>query len=187
MKNVFIGGVARSGKGTLAEMIKNRCPKYNHISLDYFTASLKENFPETGIKTSVIIGDSSPKLALLLSKTMQIMDTKEEKFIIDSAHIMPHDILKYIDRTKWDVIFLGYPNTTAEEKIKIILEKDDEKDWTRKKTYEELSYRITKLVDISKEIEKECKEFGVTFVDTSKDFDKKLEALSEKYTAQVRI
>ncbi|MBQ7453032.1 MAG: hypothetical protein IJS68_02055 [Clostridia bacterium] len=181
MKNIFIGGVARSGKGTLAEMIKEKCPKYNHISLDYFTASLKENFPETGIKTSVIIGDSSPKLALLLSKTMDIMNDKQERFIIDSAHIMPHDILKYIDRSKWDVIFLGYPRTTTEEKIKIVLENDDEKDWTRKKTYDELFYRIDCLIKISKAIEEECNELDITFVDTSTNFNAQIQRVAEKY------
>lgn len=181
MKNLYIGGVARSGKGTLAELIKKNCPSYNHISLDYFTASLKENFPETQIKTSVIIGDSSPKLALLLSKTMDIMNDKEEKFIIDSAHIMPHDILKYIDREKWDIYFLGYPNTTAEEKIKIVLEKDDQKDWTRKKTYEELYYRISNLVRISKEIEEECKQYDIEFIDTSLNFDKEIAKIADRY------
>ena len=181
MKNIFIGGVARSGKGTLAQLIRQYAPQYNHISLDYFTASLKENFPETGIQTSVIIGSSSPKLALLLSKTMQIMDTKEEKFIIDSAHIMPHDILKYIDPDKWDVYFLGYPNTTTQEKIKIVLEKDDKDDWTRKKTLQELEYRIENLVRISKDIEKECEEFGITFIDTSTNFDDKIKKIAERY------
>ena len=181
MKNVFIGGVARAGKGTLAEQIKKNAPEYNHISLDYFTASLSQNFPETGIKTSVIIGDSSPKLALLLSKTMEIMDTKKEKFIIDSAHIMPNDIMKYIDRDKWDVYFLGYPNTTTEEKIKIVQEKDDASDWTKKKTKEELAYRITNLIRISKEIEKECKQNGINFVDTSFNFEKELEKVADLY------
>lgn len=181
MKNIFIGGVARSGKGTLAKLIKENCPQYNHISLDYFTASLKENFPETGIKTSVIIGNSSQKLALLLSKTMEIMNDKQEKFIIDSAHIMPHDILKYINRDKWDIVFLGYPNTTAEEKIKVILEKDAETDWTRKKTYDELYHRINALVDISKKIELQCKEQGIKFVDTSEDFDLKIKNIADNY------
>lgn len=181
MKNIYIGGVARAGKGTLAELIKNNCPMYNHISLDYITASLKENFPETGIKTSVVIGDSSPKLALLLSKTMDIMNTKEERFIIDSAHIMPHDILKYIDREKWDIYFLGYPNTTAEEKIKIVLEKDDPQDWTHKKTYDELYYRISNTVRISKEIEDECKKFNIEFIDTSFEFDNEIKKVADKY------
>ena len=181
MKNIYIGGVARSGKGTLAELIKKECLEYNHISLDYFTASLKQNFPETGIKTNVIIGESSSKLALLLSTTMNIINDKSEKFIIDSAHIMPRDILKYIDREKWDIYFIGYPNTTAEEKIKIILEKDSEKDWTHKKTYEELYYRISNLVRISKEIEEECKKFNIEFIDTSCEFDKQIANIVERY------
>ena len=181
MKNIYIGGVARSGKGTIANLIKEYCTMYNHISLDYFTASLKENFPETGIKTSVIIGSSSPKLALLLSKTMDIMNDKEERFIIDSAHIMPRDILKYIDREKWDIFFLGYPNTTAEEKMEIVLEKDNEKDWTRKKTHDELYYRISNLVRISKEIETECKEYGIEFIDTSINFDEEIAKIVDRY------
>lgn len=181
IKNIFIGGVARSGKGSLAELIKQNCKDYNHMSLDYFTASLKQNFPETNIKTSVIIGDSSPKLALLLSTVMNIINDKDEKYIIDSAHIMPHDILKYIDRDKWDVFFLGYPNTTAEEKIKIVLEKDSQFDWTHKKPYDEVYFRISNLVRISKEIQAECDKYGIKFIDTSVNFDEEINKVAEKY------
>lgn len=158
------------------------CEDYTKHKSWYYQKHLPATFvPKTGIKTSVIIGDSSPKLALLLSKTMDIMNDKKEKFIIDSAHIMPHDILKYIDREKWDIVFLGYSNTTAEAKIKIILEKDDEKDWSRKKTYDELYFRINALVGISKTIQEECEKFGLTFVDTSNDFDKQIEKITNQY------
>ena len=109
IKNIFIGGVARSGKSTLA---KRLCAEgnYNHFPLDYVTSSLKNNFPECEISSSVIMGDSSQKLALLLSTIVKIMDSKEEKFIIDSAHIMPKDIVPYLDKDKWDIYFVGYPN-----------------------------------------------------------------------------
>ena len=181
MKNIFIGGVARSGKGTLSEEIKKVCPQYNHISLDYITASLSKNFPETGIKTSVIIGDSSPKLALLLSKTMEIINTKNEKFIIDSAHIMPKDLIRHIDRENWDIYYLGYPRVATDEKVRVILEKDDENDWTKKKSPEELAYRIEKLIEISKKIQKQCSEFNIEFIDTSFDFDETIKKVAEMY------
>ncbi len=181
MKNIFIGGVARSWKGTLASLIKQNVPQYNHISLDYFTSALKEIFPETGIKTDVIMGETSPKLARLLSKVMDIINTKEEKYIIDSAHILPYDILKYIDAKKWDVYFLGYPNTTVEEKTKVILEKDDKNDWTKKKTFDELCFKIKNLIEISKTIEAECKKNNIRFVNTSINFDKQLRAISDLY------
>ncbi len=181
MKNIFIGGVARSGKGTLAEKIRKLCSEYNHISLDYITASLSHNFPETGIKSNVIIGDSSLKLALLLSNIMEIIDAKTEKFIIDSAHVMPEDIIKYLNKEKWEIYYLGYPNTTVKEKVKVILEKDNENDWTMKKTREELIYRIEKLIEISKNIEKQCKKFKIKFIDTSFNFDETINKIAELY------
>ena len=35
MKNIFIGGVAKSGKSTFAKIFSDKA-KYNHIPLDYF-------------------------------------------------------------------------------------------------------------------------------------------------------
>ena len=120
MKNIFIGGAAKSGKSTIAEKICSK-ENYNHIPLDYFTASLKRNFPDVGIRSNVLIeGETSPKLALLLSTVFNIIDDTEEKFIIDSAHIMPKDIIKYIDLEKWDIIYVGYPNIKPQDKFNLI-------------------------------------------------------------------
>ena len=168
IKNVFIGGVARSGKSTLA---KRLCEgeKYNHFPLDYVTSSLKNNFPECEISSSVIIGDSSQKLALLLSTIVKIMDSKDEKFIIDSAHIMPSDIVPYLDREKWDIYFVGYPNISKYNKISMIRKYDDNTDWTSRRSDEELLSIIEKLIEISKEIQVECEELGIKFIDTSSD------------------
>ena len=101
-KHIFIAGVAKSGKSTLAEKLcQNK--NYNHIPLDYFASSLKHNFPETKITSNVIINEESSKnLSLLLSRVINIINDKDEPFIIDSAHILPKDIIKYIDRNKWN-------------------------------------------------------------------------------------
>lgn len=174
-KNVFIGGVARSGKSTFAKKI-NKNGNYNHIPLDYFTSSLKHNFPELGITSNVIIDkESSKKLSLLLSRVINIMNESEEYFIIDSAHIMPNDIIKYLDRDKWDIYFIGYPKIDSEEKLNIIRKYDTNKDWTFKKTDEELLTIIKELVNLSKEIEQECIENNIEFIDTSDSLLKKIE------------
>lgn len=166
-KNVFIGGVARSGKSTLANKILES-NKYNHIPVDYFTSSFKHNFPECGITSNVVIDkDSSSKLALFLSRVINIIDLKEEKFIIDSAHIMPRDIVKYVDLDKWDVYYVGYPNITKEDKFNVIRKYDDQSDWTFKRSDEELLEILDDLIKLSKEIEKECLEYNIKFIDTS--------------------
>lgn len=168
MKNIFIGGVARSGKSTLAEKLchKLRC---NHLPLDYITASLKKNFPDCNISSSVIINDTSKKLSLLLSTVTNIIDSKEEMFIIDSAHIMPGDIIKYLDRDNWDIYFVGYPNANKKDKFDIIRKYDNESDWTSRKRDKELLEIIDKLIDISKKIEEECKMYDIHFIDTSEN------------------
>lgn len=168
MKNIFIGGVARAGKSTLAKEL-NKNKDYNYIPLDYFTSSLKHNFPETEITSNVVINEnSSKKLALLLSRVTSIMNDKEEKYIIDSAHILPEDIIEYLDRDKWDIYYVGYPNITPEEKLNIIRKYDDETDWTFKKTNEELLITLTNLIELSKKIEQQCINNNIKFIDKSK-------------------
>ena len=166
-KNIFIAGVAKSGKSTLAEKIcKNET--YNHIPLDYFASSLKHNFPETKITSNVIIEEqSSANLALLISRVMNIINDKEEPFIIDSAHILPKDIIKYIDRNKWDIYYVGYPNITPIDKFNLLRKYDKPEDWTRKRTDEVLLSTVGQLVELSKEIKKQCIENKITFIDTS--------------------
>lgn len=166
MKNIFIAGVAKSGKSTLARKLQEDM-KYNHIPLDYFTSSLKHNFPEMQITSNVVIDKiSSKNLGKLLSRVIEIIDCKDENFIIDSAHIMPDDAVKYLDKEKWDIYYLGYPSLTAKEKLEIIRKYDSKEDWMFKRTDEELLETLGKLIDISKEMQKQCEELGVTFIDT---------------------
>ncbi len=166
-KNIFIGGVAKSGKSTFAKKLKGK-DSYNHIPLDYFASSLKYNFPETGITSNVLMNkESSEKLALLLSRVIHIIEGTEEKFIIDSAHIMPSDIDKYIDKDKWEIYYLGYPNVNINEKLNIIRKYESQNAWTYKKSDTELLDVLEKLKEISKTIEKECQKLNINFIDTS--------------------
>lgn len=169
MKNIFIAGVARAGKSRLSKLL-NPEGIYNHIPLDYFTSSLKHNFPQTKISSKPVIDTvSSKNISLLLSRVIEIMNTSDERFIIDSAHVMPQDIIKYLDRDKWDIYFLGYPNITAEEKLKIIRKYDNENDWTFKRDDKELLDILKQLINISIEMKTECERLNITFIDTEKD------------------
>lgn len=170
MKNILIGGVAKSGKSTLSEQLCHN-HKYNHIPLDYVTASLSKTHPEIGIKSNVVINEeTSNKLSQLLKIVIEIIDTKEEKFIIDTAHVFPHSILPFLNREKWDIYFIGYPNTNRKEKLEIIRKHETKDDWTYKRTDEEMLEILEQLIEISKKIKEECERYQVKFVDTSEDF-----------------
>ena len=167
MKNIFIGGVAKSGKSRLAEYFcKNG--KYNHIPVDYFTSSFKHNFKDIGITSDVIINEkSSELLSLFLSRFIEIVESKnDEYFILDSAHILPSDIIKYLDPSKWDIYYIGYGNTTPEEKLNDI-KRYNCGGWIKKHSDDELLNIFSKLIELSKEIESECKKYNIKYLDTS--------------------
>lgn len=174
-KNVFIGGVARSGKSTFSKRMR-KIYNYNHFPLDYVVSSLKNNFPECEVSNSVVIGESSEKISLLLSTIAKIMENKDEKFIVDSAHVMPKDVVPYLDRDKWDIYFIGYPNVSKFTKFSTIRKYDDKTDWTSRRDDEELLSIVEKLINISKKIQEQCEELDIPFIDTSSDM---IEVLDE--------
>ena len=167
MKNIFIGGVAKSGKSRLAVSL---CKKHglNHIPLDYFTSSFKHTFPEIGITSNVLIDEKSSKLlGSFLKRFIEIVELKDDEFfIIDSAHIFPDDIIRYLDRDKWDIYYLGYPNTTTENKLTEV-KKYADGGWILNKSQDELLEIFNQLIKLSNNIEKKCKENNIKFIDTS--------------------
>ena len=99
MKNLLIAGVAKSGKSTICEKICEE-EKYNHIPFDYITASIKRNYPEWGVKSNVIINDTSKILCTLFKTITDIINDTDEKFIIGCAHIYPHDMDTLVNKVK---------------------------------------------------------------------------------------
>lgn len=173
-KNIFIGGVARAGKSTIAEKV-SRNNIYNHFPVDYIATSFNKNFPYCGINNRVIIDNGSINLSLFLSTVIEKIDKEDEKFVIDSAHIMPKDIIPYLDKEKWNIFFIGYPNILPEVKFNNIRRFDCKTSWTRNFSDEEMLELTKGLIETSKKIEKECKQYNIKFIDTSKNFFETIE------------
>ena len=168
-KNIFIGGVARAGKSTIAEKISNNSI-YNHFPVDYIATSFNKNFPNCGINNHVVIDSGSVNLSLFLSTVIEKMDKSNERQVIDSAHIMPRDIIKYLDKEKWIMFFVGYPNITPEEKFINIRKNDSITSWTRNFNDDEMLSLTKQLVEISQKIKSECLKYNIKFIDTSYNF-----------------
>ena len=168
-KNIFIGGVARAGKSTISQRLSENS-KYNHFPVDYIAASFDKHFPKNGINSKVVIDDGSINLSLFLSTIIEKIDKTNEKFIIDSAHVMPKDIIKYLDKEKWDIFFIGYPNISPQDKLNNIRKYDSENSWTRHYNDAQILEIIKGLIKTSKEIEEQCREYDIRFIDTSSNF-----------------
>lgn len=90
-------------------------------------------------------------------------------FTSSFKHNYPEDIINYIDLNKWDIYFLGYPDTTVDKKF-IEIRKYIHNGWPADKTDDELKIIIKELINISKEIEKQCIIHNIKFINTS-NFD----------------
>ena len=125
---------------------------------------------QTKITSNVLVTkESSENLSLFISRVIEIINTTSELFIIDSAHILPEDIIKYLNADKWDIYYLGYPNTTKEDKLKEIRKYETEEDWTYKKSNAELLSIFDELISLSKKEKVSCEKLGIKYIDVSEN------------------
>ena len=173
MKHVIIGGCARSGKTTLS--LKLRDKGFTHYKMDTIKRGLDDNFYEGKIK---LWTEASPKFAKLIARIIEEADTDIiggiEWYTIDTTHLYPKDIAKLYNKENTIVVFLGYPNMNAKDKVKSIRKHDPKNGWTFSKSDEFLEDSAILDIEYSIEAKKQCEENGIVFFDTE-DFNKGIE------------
>ena len=170
MKHVIIGGCARSGKTTLS--LKLRDKGFIHYKMDTIKRGLDNNFYAGKIK---LWTDASPKFAKLITRIISEADTDIisgiEWYIIDTTHLYPKDIVSIYNPKNTIIVFLGYPNMNAKDKVKKIREYDPKNGWTWTKDDLFLENSAKEDIEYSIEAKKECEENNIMFFDTE-DFNK---------------
>ena len=183
MKNILILGVARSGKTTLSNMIAKRYG-FSIIDIDAFIGAFKENYPNMGFdyhsKSNHLI---APFVASYVNATTY--NHPNTNFVIEGYHIKLADAVKLFGN-KLEIIVLGYPQLTGEQVLANVRKYEGKFDYTRAIPDEDLLQIVTRHVEYSKNFEKECKQLGLPFYDTSFDRENVLKNILEKfkYTAQ---
>lgn len=184
MKNIIILGVARSGKTTLARMIKHKYPNYNIIDGDCIRTAFEKALPEVNINH--INGNGMIQKFPEFCSNLFEYQIKEHKnhfnYIFESCDISPIQLKEYFNMENKTIIFLGYPNLTIEETIANYKKYADEFDYMIKKTDEEIRNRAIIWTKKSKELREECLKNQIKFIDVSYDrkntFEKLIEELS---------
>lgn len=175
MKHIIIAGASRSGKTTLSLLLRKK--GFVHYKMDSIKRGLDYNFYEGKIK---LWSDASPKMAHLISTIINECQTdiikNFEWYVIDTCHLYPRDIIKQ-NLSKTIIIFLGYPNLTVEEKMYQIRTYDPMEQWTHMVSDEQLKINIKRDIDFSKEVEQECKEYGIPFFDTGTNYQKTMASI----------
>ena len=166
MKNILILGAARSGKTTLAKMIADEYG-FSIIDVDAFIGAFKENYPDLGFDYH---SESNHLIAPFVASYVNafMYHYPNLNFVIEGYHIKLADAVKLFG-DKLEIIVLGYPKLTGEQVLANVRKYEGKFDYTRAIDYEQLLNTLTRHVEYSKNFEKQCKELGLSFYDTSYD------------------
>lgn len=168
MKSIIILGVPRSGKSTLAKMIKEKYHVYNIIEEDIiseaFRRVLEANSKKVGCKSEFEAIEG--KVGYFLDVALSFKP--KSSFILDTFTTKPR-ICRQFQKQGVIVVVLGYPNETRESILARIRKYENEDDWTTIYGSVIMMRFIDFWLEESKTLEKEARKYDLKFVDTGKN------------------
>jgi len=182
-KNILILGQPRSGKTTLARMIYANSNQYSLISLDHLRGTFAEVYPELGISSN-----SDERLynafSLFVSTFLKKASKKDKNilYIIEGCDITFEKAMELFNTEDNFIVFMGKTELSVEEMFDNVRYYDGITNaWTTERSDEELKIWIKDYIRISCDNQRKCSENNILFLDTSHDYDKKIQELASKF------
>lgn len=180
MKNIFILGVGRAGKSTLSRKIKENFPLYNLVHTDSIRAGIITNIEEKYVDYVMDYQTNEYLQHALLSfvDSQAKQDFNTYGVILEGAQILPAVLKRYNNLDNTIVVYLGHGNITKQDFFSMVREHDKPREWSYKKTDEELKPYIDEFYEKNVFLLEECPKYGFKYFDTSKNREK---VLNEAY------
>lgn len=173
MSTIIIGGVCRAGKSRLANMIFTNT-KSTIIHADTLTNFLKNNVPERFSVDFQLDGvlRSDPS-EIIIKKLIRNMGKEFDYLkIIESSVISPATVNQHFQGEQYISLFLGYPHVDVSQKLNEIRQAaiDDRYCWSHQYSDQEMMQYVEHFKQLSIEIEHNCKQVALQFVDVSRNW-----------------
>lgn len=186
-KNILIMGIGRAGKTTLSKMIKDKCNSYNLIHSDalkwaMIRAENKENYyrENVDIQKEFEHGEYFQRTLLELYNSLIRKDTNKYGYILESGQLHPKIVSEMVDFNTTNVICLGLGDFSIEDMVQQCIKYDTEESWTYKLPIEYLTKHAKDWYNSNEMLKKECPNYGIKYIDTSKNREKILKDTLEK-------
>lgn len=194
MKNVLIIGVARAGKTTLGNMIKDEYNQYNIIHADSIIWGIirgtgKEEYYTKNVKArkELVHSDKFQRIILEIYKSSINQDTKNYGTILESGQLEPKYAKELLGMGNLICVCLGHGELDKQGIMELCREHDTEKDWTYKISEETLSTNADKWDEKNKLLKAECPKYGIEYIDTSKNREQILQEILLRIGEKVEI
>lgn len=171
---IIIAGHSRSGKSTIAKRIAAEV-KMNYIPFDSLISTLEKLYPETGIKHMDDNRIFSKKLAAFVDEFIAHISYEEVDAVIDLYQLFPEDYISMKNRQETEILYVGSPNLSCEEKLADLRRFERERDWTRDVSDEEMKKILGDFLREGVQMAQQCEMLELPFFDTSHRFDEAIE------------
>ena len=182
MKNIIIWGVPRSGKSTLAKMVRQ---EFGHsiIQLDAIKSVYDVVRPEDKIYAPETANfDEAKMMAAMVTRLMKCLSWGNERgefHVYEGVSFDMDTILPALPEGRFPVsidnfivICMGYAEISPEEKLKEILRYETEKDWTYRESIESKLAHCRVYCDESRTVKKTAERLGLKYFDISFEREK---------------
>ena len=171
MKNIIIGGTVRSGKTTLANLLREKFG-YSKVESDTIVNAFDKTFPEFGIthKNAELAREKyEPFLFQILNGFGRDLKYTGNVTVFPGSQFLPENLSKYENLDNYIVVFLGFDDISPQELFVAIRKNDTTNDWTHKKSDEWLMRFCKNIIEESKNIRESCEKFGFYYFNTFQD------------------
>lgn len=144
-----------------------------YVSLDWLVMGFTNGIPEYGIHDKLWPNEIAERFWPFLKAMCESMIWTETDYILEGEAVLPELIdelqKKHPDHIK--VCFVGYSDVSVGEKTKDVYRFGDGKnDWLTIESDDFVEKHISNMIEYSKRIKRSCKQYGISYFDTSKNF-----------------
>jgi hypothetical protein len=172
----LLGGAPRAGKTIIARrfLMRNRTPFF---SLDYLMIALANGLPDLGIDPTSDELDQGERIwsvvEPLIAELVYAHDYGVD-YLIEGAQLVPRYVSKFADNfgKKVKICFVGFTETTVEEKINQFRKHGGNPEEWMKRDYDGLVSETERLIAFSHRIKAECERRQLRFFESSTDLEK---------------
>lgn len=178
-KNIYIVGVPRSGKTTLAKMIKN---KYKYLNILSFEA-IRNGFIKSQPTLNMESKHSLSRKEILPSFVFEFI--KWNYKITCCGSIIEGDftnIETIVNNNNENdkIICLGFSGRTLDEIVNFIMKNDTENDYTKNWNKEKLKKHFEDIQKMDLKYMEQCRKHNIDYYDTFNDRNKALQNITKE-------
>lgn len=183
-KPILILGPGRTGKTTLARLLRAELPTYNLLHADALRAAIMKQLPPRYPQELLHYEKNSHYANLLLGLFNEQLqqDQNTQDLILDGGTISPQFLTNQPAVLTHEpvIVFLGHGNLDSEGIFQLIRKNDTATDWSSELSDSDLRIKTALFAKQNQIYRAECATTGIRYIDTSQNRSAVLARLAQE-------